>query len=342
MKTNKRTIRSAMDRRLSFLDDLPSCRAAVQRRIAQEEAPVMKKKLSFSLVFAIVLTLLAAAALAVGLILSPRAEAIRTADRALAEKYHVTAEMQTFFARELTETEGGAIRVTYTGAGSLERVLGAYMAIVKNGKAEISWSHDGADTSAGYAAEAWGAEQLKAMLADSQDPERKQAYIARADQIAAAYANPEAGEDPEITDEQIDAYYRQREADKDSAMNARRLSEEEMIATGREFIISNWRLNGEQTERLELYTNSLPQYPETIGISPDEAAGRSNEWYETVNGKPCFKVEYLLYQPLTAAQEASGEERDYQKGDGYYIVYVNVETGEIEDFEYNSALGGIG
>ena len=41
-------------------------------------------------------------------------------------------------------------------------------------------------------------------------------------------------------------------------------------------------------------------------------------------------------------QEASGEERDYQEGDGYYIVYVNVETGEIEDFEYNSALGGMG
>ena len=29
-------------------------------------------------------------------------------------------------------------------------------------------------------------------------------------------------------------------------------------------------------------------------------------------------------------------------GDGYYIVYVNVETGEIERFEYNSGLGGQG
>ena len=42
MKTNKEPLRTAMDRRLSFLDDLPSCRAAVQHRIAQEEEPVIQ------------------------------------------------------------------------------------------------------------------------------------------------------------------------------------------------------------------------------------------------------------------------------------------------------------
>ena len=46
MKTNKDSLKSAMDRRLSFLDDMPSCRAAVQYRIAREEEPVMKKKIS--------------------------------------------------------------------------------------------------------------------------------------------------------------------------------------------------------------------------------------------------------------------------------------------------------
>ena len=46
---NKETLRAAMDRRLSFLDERPSCRAAVQYRIAQEEEPVMKKKVSFVL-----------------------------------------------------------------------------------------------------------------------------------------------------------------------------------------------------------------------------------------------------------------------------------------------------
>ena len=50
MKTNKETIRASMDRRLSFLDSRPSCRAAVQYRIAQEEEPVMKRKISFAFV----------------------------------------------------------------------------------------------------------------------------------------------------------------------------------------------------------------------------------------------------------------------------------------------------
>ena len=48
---NKETLQAAMDRRLSFLDELPSCRPALMQRIAQEEAPVMKRKISVGLVF---------------------------------------------------------------------------------------------------------------------------------------------------------------------------------------------------------------------------------------------------------------------------------------------------
>ena len=67
---NKETLQAVMDRRLSFLDGLPSCRPALMQRIAQEEAPVMKKKVSFVLVFALVLVSLSVVALAAGLILS--------------------------------------------------------------------------------------------------------------------------------------------------------------------------------------------------------------------------------------------------------------------------------
>ena len=338
MKTNKKTIRSAMDARLSFLDELPSCRAAVQYRIAQEEEPVMKKKISLGLVFAIVLVLLTAAALATTLLLSPRADAVRTADRALEEKYGVTAEMQSFFARSQEEADG-KVTVTYTGAGSMEYPLGTYTAVVKDGKAEVTWSHDGEDTAGGYESEVWGLDQLKAMVQDGQDEQRKLAFLDRAAEITEAHIAPVEYTEP--TDEEIDAYYAKREADKTAALEARKLSEDEMIAIGREFVISNWKLNEEQVGRLELYTNSAPKYLYLIGIDPEEE-DNPNEWYETVNGKPCFKVEYLLYQPLTAEQEANGEERDYKEGDGYYNVFVNVETGEIEDFEYNNGLGGIG
>ena len=339
MKTNKKTIRSAMDARLSFLDELPSCRAAVQYRIAQEEEPVMKRKISLGLVFALVLVLLTAAALAATLLLSPRADAVRTADRALEEKYGITAEMQTFFARGREEAQDGTVTVTYTGAGSMEYPLGTYTAVVKDGKAEVTWSHDGKDTSGGYDSEIWGIDQLKDMVRDGQDEQRKLAFLGRAAEITEAHIAPVEYTEP--TDGEIDAYYAKREADKTAALEARKLSEDEKIAIGREFVISNWKLNEEQISRLELYTNSEPKYLYLIGIDQEEVSNE-NEWYETVNGQPCFKVEYLLYQPLTAEQEANGEERDYKEGDGYYNVFVNVETGEIEDFEYNNGLGGIG
>ena len=107
-----------------------------------------------------------------------------------------------------------------------------------------------------------------------------------------------------------------------------KLSEEEMIGIGREFIVSNYELDEEQISRLELYTNSF--------------RNEENEWYETVNEKPCFLVEYLLYEEYTTEQQQNGEARGRTEKDGYYKVYVNVENGAVEEYEYNSALGGEG
>lgn len=337
MKTNKKTIRSAMDDRLSFLDELPSCRAAVQYRIAQEEEPVMKKKISLGFVFAMALVLLAAAALAATLLLSPRANAVKAADEAVKEKYGITAELQTFFGREEKELPEGGVEVTYTGAGSMAYALGTYTVVVKDGRAEtISWSHDGEDTSGGYAAEAWGLEQLNRMLADCRDESLKQAYLDRTEEIAAAHGALE-DDRPSEADEN---YRDQIEERKTAALNARKLSEEEMIRVGREFIISNYNLNEEQVGRLELYTNFDSPYKDLIDADPE--ADNGNSWYDTVNGKPCFIVEYLLYQPMTEEEYEAGKPLDYKEGDGYYIVYVNVETGEIEEYVYNSGLAGQG
>ena len=341
MKTNKETLQTAMDRRLSFLDDLPSCRAAVQHRIAQEEEPVMKRKMSVGFVFAMVLVLLSVAALATTLLLSPRAGAARTADLAMAETRGITAEMMTFFCREEEELPDGAIQVTYTGVGSLNYVLGTYTALVRNGRAEIAWSRDGEDTSGGYEAEAWGAEQLKQLITDSQDEQAKKAYTDIALAIAARNGaeDPNAAEEDETADEPADetadeatdeTRFNQREADKTAALQARRLSEEEMIAIAREFIISNYGLSDEKIAKMDenLYTNSFRD--------------RENTWYEMVNGQPCFQVEYLMYEPYTTEQMDNSEPRGRSEMDGFYNVYVNVETGVVEEYEYNSALHGEG
>ena len=342
MKTNNKTIRSAMDARLSFLDELPSCRAAVQYRIAQEEEPVMKKKVSLGFVFAAVLVLLTAAALATTLLLSPRATAVQTADRALEEKYGITAELQSFLLREENPLEDGGVAVTYSGFAETEYVLGVYTALVKDGRAEVTWSHDGADTSGGYEAEAWGLDQMKQMKQDSLDEGLKQAYLDKA--FAIAKAHSAANEEDDLLTDADEDYFRKIEEQKTAALNARKISEDEMIAAGREFIISNYGLNDEQVSRMELYTNFVPEFENEDG-EIEKVEQNENGWYDMVNGKPCFMVEYLLdSNEEVPEQEGSSEAapQEYRDGDGYYVVYVNVENGEIEEYQYNSGLAGIG
>ena len=321
MKMNKEQLKAAMDRRLSFLDDVPSCQAKVMYRIAQKEEPVvMKKKLSVGLALALVLAMVSVSALAAGLLLSTRASASRIADRELEKQYGVTAEMQSFFSREEEELPDGSVKVIYTGVGGMEYVLGSYTAHIKDGKAEISWSHDGEDTSGGYDAEAWGLTQLRQMMADSLDQEKKDAFMSKADAIDAKHNVTEDNAPSEANGD----YHKQREADKNAALKARKLSEEEMIRIGREFVISNYGLNEEQTARLELYTNSFE----------DE----ENCWYEMIDGKPCFQVEYLLYND----EYETGDLTKRTEMNGYYNVFVNVETGVVEEYEYNSSLAGQG
>lgn len=323
---NRDTLRAAMDRRLSFLDERPSCRPALMQRIAEEEAPVMKKKLSVGLVFALVLVSLSVIALAAGLLLSPRVSAAQLADRALEKAYGVTNEMQDFFAREEEELADGTFRVTYTGAGSLEYALGTYTALVKDGKAEITWSHDGEKTDGGYDSEAWGAEQLKQMLSDSMDKHLKQDYFDKAIALMQKYNPAGLDESSSEASESFEEYYEKREASKNGALNARKLSEEEMFAIAREFLLSNWSLTEKEIERLELYT----VYYET----------GDNTWYETVNGKPCFLVEYLLDEEDWTAEKELDETAE--RNNRYFKIYVNVETGMIEQYESSSGLGGWG
>ena len=325
---NKETLQAAMDRRLSFLDELPSCRPALMQRIAQEEAPVMKRKISVGLVFALVLVSLSVIALATGLILSPRVSAARTADLALAEKYGITDELQSFFGREEEELPDGTVKVTYFGAGSLEATLGTYTVLVKDGKADISWSLEGKNTAGGYEAEAWGAEQLKQMAEDSHDEKLKAAFMDKSFEIY-KQLHPDDEEVPvEAPDpETFEEYHARREGEKSSALDATKLSEEDMIALGREFILSTYSLTDSEVERLELYTNSY---------ETDDA----NHWYETVNGKPCFLVEYLLDEE--GVTEEMLNDPNYYRMNSYFKVFVNVETGVIEQYEFSNGLGGIG
>ena len=319
MKENKETIRDAMDRRLSFLDARPSCRGRVMQRIAQEEEPKVKKKMSIGLVFALVLMSLSAIALASGLLFAPRVDAARLADRALLETYGVTDAMQTYFVRETQELGDGTIRVTYTGWDRLACALGTYTVDVKGGRAAASWSHDGVPTAGGYDADAWGAEQLRQMLADNAETGDMSRFAGRADAIAEAQGQP--WEDPVSTEEEREAWGERMEREKTAALEARVLSEDEMRASARQAIVERYGLTEAQAALLELYELEWDDSP--------------NAWYRMYEGQPCFEAQYFLDQdpdhPGTHVEK-----------DGAYAALVNVVTGVIEEIVYESGLGGEG
>ena len=320
MKENKETLRDAMDRRLSFLDERPSCRNRVMQRIAQEEEPVVKKKISFVAVFAIVLVSLSAIALAAGLgLFSPRVEAAKVADNALKEKYGVNLEMQTFFYREEEAQPDGSVKVTYTGKDILASALGTYTALVKDGKAAITWSHDGESTDSGYEADAWGAEQLRQMLADNQATGDMGLFAPRAQEIANAMGTPY--EDVKTSEDEIIAYFENLEREKTAALEACKLSEDVMQDLARQAAIQQYDLSDIQAALLELYSQPLAVEP--------------NAWYCMYNGVPCFEVHYFLDQDPAHPDT-------HIEGDGDYAALVNVETDVIERIVYESGLGGEG
>lgn len=320
---NKESLQTAMDRRLSFLDELPSCHPALMQRIAQEEEPVMKKRLSLGLVIALVIVSLSVIAVAAGLLLSPRVTASQLAVRELEKSYGVSEEMLSFFQREEEELADGTFRITFRSGGELGYVLGSYTVDVKDGKTSASWTHDGENTAGGFDAEAWGPEQMKQMMAVSSDASGIKAYTKRAEAIAAkhGYSEEEPASDDNIRDYGPD----KREADKTAAMEARKLSEQQMVDIAREFIISNYSLTEEQISRLDLFTE----------INAEEG----NAWYETIQDKPCFLVEYLLDKDDYT--ESLGADPNYVRNNSYYKVFVNVETGVIEQYEYYAGVGGI-
>lgn len=320
MKENKETLRDAMDRRLSFLDERPSCRAGLLQRIAREEEPVVKKKISFVIVLALVLAAVSAIALAAGLgLFSPRVEAAKAADLALREKYGITPDMQTYFYREAEEQPDGSVRVTYTGKDLLACALGTYTAEVRNGSAAVTWSHDGEATSGGYEADAWGAEQLRQMLLDNQATGDMSRFSARAAAIAEAQGQPYedgAGEAIDPLD-----WVEAQEREKTAALNARKLSEEEMRERARQAVVQQYDLSEAQAAILELYVQPL--------------AVEANAWYWMEDGIPCFEVHYGLDQDPEHPET-------HVEMDGDYAVLVNVETGVIEKIVYESGLGGEG
>ena len=286
-----------------------------QRIIHQERMgePIVKKKLSVTLVIAIVLLLLMATALAaVGIIFAKRVPATEIADQALLRTYGITARMQSLFTRITAEGEGGTTVVTYEGREHLAYVLGKYTVIVDGQTVKsISWSHDGEDTSGGLEASAWGKDQLDEILRI--DPETgKQAqlytfnpYIER--------INREHGFDYEAYwEEDEDEYVVVLEGeDVQKAKERQAFSAHEFVQIAKEAVGVRYHLTSQQIS--------------LMSIDTDE-----NSAYVLLDGTLCYRCWIIV-------GELSTEETEQ---DGAYTVYLNLETGAVEDIQFLSERGG--
>ena len=301
---------NAVDRRLSGLQENPFL---AQRIMNAEKGEIkVKKKLTMSMVLVIVLLLIAVTALAAGIIFAKRVPATEIADQALLKTYGITAQMQSLFIRETVEGEGGTTVVTYEGRESLAYVLGKYTVVVDGQTVKnICWSHDGEDTSGGLEASAWGKDQLDEILRI--DPETgKQAqlytfnpYIER--------INREHGFDYEAYwDEDEDEYVVVLEGeDVQQAKERQAFSAHEFVQIAKEAVGVRYHLTSQQISMMSIDTDE-------------------NSAYVLLDGTLCYRCWIIV-------GELSTEETEQ---DGAYTVYLNLETGAVEDIQFLSERGG--
>lgn len=289
----------------------------------------MNKLIRTGLLILLAVSMLLTTATAGEVIISEREKASRLADKAMEEKYGITLLTQEYFNRNTADEGNGRFVVQYWGIEDWGFVLGNYKVVVDNGKVtEISWSHDGEDTSGGMNADAWGQEQILEMLLMNQESgetaqfDEKIQEINRKHGITDFYELFEVPEDERIWDEI--GYTKVREQAAYSA--------EEMTRIAMEGIRVSFELTDEQAANL-VDVNAL------IERDGEEDEEDEDTEYYTFHGAPCYMAHIMLDENDQA--KIPGQLR-YKEKDGFYWVYINVVTGVVEEIFYIAGIGGNG
>lgn len=283
----------------------------------KEEKPIMKRKMSVALVFALVLVLLSVSAFAASLMFSPKADAGLRADKVLEEKYGITSEMQVFFHRSVNENPDGSTVVTYIGNWDLAYVLGEYTVTLNGKDAAVTWSHDGEDTSGGLDSEAWGVEQLNEMMRLYKETHDMSTYYNKGAGIGLKHTEAEK---PQITAPVASGTTEEEWKGAQAAlMEKSKLSEAEMLLIARQAIENTYRLDADQMKKLA----------HNPGLS----------WYFEQDGQVYYECCHVLIQQHSADPNVYP---DYTPMDGEYSVLINTDTGVVEDIFYDAALAGNG
>ena len=283
----------------------------------------MKHMMKTCLLILLAIFLSLPAALGDGVVISEREKAIRLADAAMEEKYGITLLLQEYFERSTEEPDGITYDIRYKGMADWAYVLGTYQVTVKNGAVtEITWTHDGDDTSGGLDAEAWGCGQIEEMLRLNQAEGVTDGFDEKAQEInrRKGLSFPRrilSEEEREAEDNRLDA--ESREARRQAA-----LSVEELTEIGRQAVIEVFQLTDEQAAMME----------DLLGTEGTEA------WFCMFHEIPCYTSCFGMGTDDEAEMLPNGIR--YNEKEGTYWIYINTQTGTVEEIVYSAGIGGNG
>ena len=257
------------------------------------------------------------------LTVSGRVNAVMYADKALEEHFGITLLLQDYFLRTVEEKEDNVFIVRYEGIENYAYVLGRYEVTVdRNHVTGITWSHDGEDTSGGFEAEAWGAEQIMEMLRLNQEAGTTEPFDARINEIGRKHGFVYV---PNIlSDEENERKMARIEKNCEKARNLSTLSIEEMTEIGRRAVASLYGLSPEREQALESVVDE-----EELPL-----------WYTIFEGEPCYQV--CLGLDDKEEDDVLPNGLKYTEKEGNYWIYINSQTGVVEDIHYSPAIGGNG
>ncbi|MBQ9324691.1 MAG: hypothetical protein IJ246_02855 [Clostridia bacterium] len=249
---------------------------------------------------------------------SRRALCEHEAYAALLEKYGLTGGMHTYFHWTFVENEDGTALVRAEGISTLNYVLGNYEVFFDgNEMKDVSWSHDGASTEGMFEAEAWGCDQMRAMMEQVSQTYDAEEFFDLAQEIAEKYQAPMG---PDYSDRIL--------GDDALAMHP------EAFVQRTEEVLSLTDLSEEDFEEI-----AIEAVESMFVLSQHQADDIEDPMEGNLYGA------YLDGEPVVIVWLGAGygeEDHAWMEGDGTYFVAMDAQNGMVITIAYECGLSANG